>query len=151
MTCIVRSHANLGPFEQHPQSNVIRGDLEDDQLVSNTVQEHDILVHAAILWGAPGTEFEMRDTAVAAKLFEAAANSGIKRSIYISSVAVHRPFTPGMHENEGLNATDIYSATKAAGELCLRAACADSEMIGGGSSSRTGNWLASICGGIVSQ
>jgi nucleoside-diphosphate-sugar epimerase len=72
----------------------------------------------------------MRDTAVAAKIFDAAASGGSKRCLYISSVAVHRPFSGEMRAEDCLNATDLYSATKAAGELFLRAACAGSQMTG---------------------
>jgi nucleoside-diphosphate-sugar epimerase len=72
----------------------------------------------------------MRDTAVSAKLFEASGRVGLERCIYISSAAVHRPFSGEMSEDDGLSATDLYGATKAAGELFLRATCAESQMKG---------------------
>ena len=52
------------------------------------------------------------------------------RCIFISSVSVHRPFTGEMSEGDCLTAPDSYGATKAAGELFLRAACAEHQMTG---------------------
>jgi nucleoside-diphosphate-sugar epimerase len=89
-----------------------------------------VCVHAAFIWGDPGTELEVRDTAAAARLFDAAGSAGLTRCIYISSVAVHRPFSGEMCEDHCLGATDFYGATKAAGELFLRAACAERQMTG---------------------
>ncbi|MFO0579673.1 MAG: NAD-dependent epimerase/dehydratase family protein [Polyangia bacterium] len=88
-------------------------------------------MHAALIWGEPGSELELRDTAVAAKLFEAAGQAVVGRCLFISSVAVHHPFTAEIREEDRLSSTDLYGATKAAGELFLRAACAEHGMTGG--------------------
>jgi UDP-glucose 4-epimerase len=130
VTAVVRSPEKLGPFARHPQLNVVETDLEDVARIARVLPGHDVCVHTAIIWGDPGDEFEMRDTAVAAKLFEAAGNAGLTRCLYLSSVAVHRPFAGEMSEDNGLSATDLYGATKAAGELFLRAACAEHKMTG---------------------
>jgi UDP-glucose 4-epimerase len=106
-------------------------DINDDQRTLVTLMAgHDVCVHAALIWGDPGSELELRDTAVAAKLFDAAGTAGVTRCIYLSSVAVHRPFHGVMDEDTGLNSTDSYGATKAAGEVFLRAACATHHMSG---------------------
>lgn len=104
--------------------------MEDDARIVQVLPGHNVCVHAALIWGAPGSELELRDTAVTAKLFDAAGRAGLTRCLYISSVAVHRPFSSEMCEDDCLSTTDPYGATKAAGELFLRSACAGYHMTG---------------------
>jgi UDP-glucose 4-epimerase len=130
VTAVVRSPGKLGPFARHPQLKIVEADLEDETRIVQVLPGHDVCVHAALIWGDPGSEFEVRDTAIVAKLFDAAGSAGLTRCLYISSVAVHRPFSGEMCEEDCLNATDLYGATKGAGELFLRAACAGHQMTG---------------------
>ena len=109
---------------------VVETDPKHDARIAPVLAGHDVCVHAALIWGEPGSEFEVRDTAVAAKLFDAAGRAGLTRCIYISSTAVHRPFAGGMEKEDCLRPADVYGATKAAGELFLRAACAPGRMTG---------------------
>jgi len=124
VTALVRSPERLGPLARHPCLAVAEADLMDTPRVHPLLPGHDSCVHAAILWGEPGTEWEPRDTAVAAQLFEAAGRAGVSRLLYVSSTAIHRPFRPAMSETDSLTTADCYGATKAAGELFLWAACA---------------------------
>jgi nucleoside-diphosphate-sugar epimerase len=130
VTAAVRSLKQLGPLTRHPRLTIVEGDIEDEARIAHALRGHSVFVHAALIWGPPGSELQMRDTAAAAKLFEAAGSAGLTRSIYISSLAVHRPFSGEMSENDCLSSTDFYGATKAAGELFLRAACAEHQMTG---------------------
>lgn len=130
VTAIVRSPEKLSPFAREPRLTVVQTDLENDARVAKVLPGHKVCIHAALIWGDPGSEFEVRDTSVAANLFDAAGNAGLSRCIYISSTAVHRPFSIEMSEEDCLSAADIYGATKAAGELFLRAACARHQMTG---------------------
>lgn len=130
VTAVVRSPGKLGPFARHPRLRVVETDLEDQARIAQVLPGHDVCVHAALIWGGPGSELELRDTAIAAKLFDAAGSAGLTRCIYISSVAVHRPFSAEMCEEDCLSTADLYGATKAAGELFLRAACARHQMTG---------------------
>ena len=130
VTAVVRSPGKLGPFARHPRLKVVEADLEDEVRIAQVLPGHNVCVHAALIWGDPGSELEMRDTAVAAKLFDAAGRFGLARCVYISSVAVHRPFSDEMCEDDCLSTTDLYGATKAAAELVLRATCTGHEMTG---------------------
>jgi len=130
VTALVRSPGKLGPFVNMPGLRVVSADLEQEVLVDQTLQGHQICVHAALLWGEPGTELDLRDTVVAARLFDAAGRAHVACCLFISSAAVHRPFTGEMSEDAPLSTTDLYGATKAAGELFLRAACAQHHMTG---------------------
>lgn len=130
VTALVRSPERLGPFARHPRVSVRLADLEDEARVAALVPGHDVCVHAAVLWGPPPTEFDLRDAVAAAKLFDAAGSAGVSRCVLISSVAVHRPFAYIMGEEDCLATADAYGATKATGELFLRAACATHRMQG---------------------
>ena len=130
VTAVVRSPGKLGPFAEHRRLSIALTDLEDGARVADALPGHDACVHAALLWGEPRAELDVRDVAVAARLFDAAGTVGVKRCIYISSAAVHRPFSSEMCEESCLGASDLYGATKAAGELFLRAACAVHPMTG---------------------
>lgn len=130
VTAVVRSPANLGPFAHDPRLTVVEADLEDEGAIASVLTGHDVCVHAALIWGEPGSELEMRDVAATAKLFDAAGRAGLKRAIYISSAAVHRPFAGEMGEEDPISTSDVYGATKAAGELFLRAACSQHKMTG---------------------
>ena len=130
VTALVRSPDRLGPFARHQRVSVVQADLEEEGCMVGVLPGHDACVHAALIWGPPRTEFEVRDVAAAAKLFDAAGASGVHRCVLISSAAVHRPFTGVMGEEDGLTTADAYGATKASCELFLRAACATHHMEG---------------------
>jgi UDP-glucose 4-epimerase len=130
VTALVRSPDRLGPFARDPRVTVFEADLEDDARVAAAFPGHDVCVHAALIWGDPASEPEARDVAVTARVFDAAGRAGLKRAIYVSSTAVHRPFAGEMSEDDPLHPTEIYGATKAAGEHGLRAACARHGMTG---------------------
>jgi UDP-glucose 4-epimerase len=130
VTAVVRSPGKLGPLGGHPRLKVVEGDLRDDGLIDAMLPGHDVCVHAALIWGEPGSELEVRDVAVTARLFDAAGSAGLTRGIYLSSTAVHRPFRGRMSEEDRISTADLYGATKAAGEHFLRAACAQHGMTG---------------------
>jgi nucleoside-diphosphate-sugar epimerase len=130
VTAVVRSPEKLGPFARERNLRLAIADLEQPDRVAQALAGQEVCIHAALLWGEPGAELEFRDTAAAARTFESAGQAGVGRCIYISSTAVHRPFSAEMSEEDGLSATDLYGATKGAGELVLRAACAAYQMTG---------------------
>lgn len=130
LTALVRSAAKLGPFVGAPGLQIVEADLEEEARVVRALEGQEVCVHAALLWGEAGMELDVRDTAVAARLFDAAGRAGVRRCLFLSSAAVHRPFRGEMDEGDALTPTDLYGATKAAGELFLRAACATYGMTG---------------------
>ena len=130
VTAVARSPAKLGPFARIPGLRIVTADLEQRETVARALEGQNVCVHAALLWGESGTELEMRDIAVAAKLFDDAGRAGVARCVFMSSTAVHRPFSLEMSEEDRLTTTDYYGANKAAGEVFLRAACAAHNMTG---------------------
>lgn len=127
VTALVRDPARLGDLQARPGVRVQVADLS--AAVSIDWSRHDACVHAALIWGAPGTELEMRDAAATAALFDGAGRAGIQRAVYLSSTAVHRPFSGQMTEADPIAPTDLYGATKATGELLLAAACGTHGMV----------------------
>lgn len=130
VTAVVRSPAKLGVLTQASTLRVVTADIEQRGLIAKALEGQDVCIHAALLWGAPGTELDMRDTVAAAKLFEDAGRAGVARCVFISSSSVHRPFSLAMREEDPLTTADYYGATKAAGETFLRAACVIHRMTG---------------------
>jgi UDP-glucose 4-epimerase len=130
VTAVVRAARRLGPLATAPGLRVVEAALEHEVRIAQALEGHDVCVHAALVWGEPGTDLELRDTAAAAKLFAAVGRAGASRCLFLSSTAVHRPFAGEMRENDPLFTSDVYGATKAAGELFLRAACAEHRMTG---------------------
>ncbi len=141
VTALVRDPKRLGALEALVNTRQIS--LEDHAALVATLADHDALVHAALVWDGhvpPNTappekpELAARDTAVAATLFDAAGAAGVKRVVYLSSVAVHRPFRAveqgEMTEKDPLAPSDLYGATKAAAELFLAAAAASFGFVG---------------------
>lgn len=121
VTAAVRDPGRLGPFGDDPRVRVWVADWEDGAGVVRALRGHEGLVHAALLWGPEGTE--LRDTAVAAQLFDAAGVSGVSRMVFVSSAAVMRGRSGVASEDDALAPADLYGATKGAGELFLRATC----------------------------
>ncbi|QND66398.1 NAD(P)-dependent oxidoreductase [Mesorhizobium loti] len=130
VTALVRSPLKLGSYAHAPNLRIVTADLARQHQVLRALAGHHVCVHVALVWGQPDEELELRDTVFSAKLFDAAGKAGIARCIFMSSVAVHRPFAEEMSDDERLSATDYYGATKAAGELFLRAACTEHQMTG---------------------
>lgn len=130
VTAVARSPDKLSAFSQASNFRVETADLMKVEDFSPLLSGHESVIHAALIWGKPGTELELWDTRAAAKLFDTAGRVGIERCVYISAAAVHRPFSSDMCEDKALLTADLYGATKAAGELFLRAACETYKMRG---------------------
>ncbi len=81
VTAVVRSSGKLGPFAGDPALTVVEMDLEHDARVAEVLPGHEVCIHAALIWGDPGSELQLRDTAVAVRLFEAAVRAGLTRCI----------------------------------------------------------------------
>lgn len=130
VTAVVRSPARLGRLLAQPKLEACVVDLEDGARVEQAVAGHDACVHAALVWGEPETDLELRDTVASAKLFDAAGRAGVARTLFVSSTAVHRPFRARMTEADAVTTADVYGAIKASAEHFLWAACAAHAMDG---------------------
>lgn len=130
VTAAVRAPEKLGELARHPSLHIVQTDLDAATDLATLVGGHDCCIHLAFIWGEQGSEFELRDASVCAKLFDACGVAGVKRCILLSSAAVHRPFAGQMREDDPIHTADYYGATKAASELFMHAACALHGMVG---------------------
>lgn len=121
VTVLARDVARNAGLASLSNVTVVPGALRDRALLAEALPGHDILVHNALVWGAPEDDLELEDVRAGARLFEAAGAGGVKAAIFTSSTAVHRPFLPRMDETSPLRPEGAYAATKAAGELVLGA------------------------------
>ena len=130
VTAFVRSAERLGALAQDAALTAVEGDLLDTSRVTDAVAGNEVCVHAGFVWGEPETDLDLLDSRAGARLFDAAGAAGARRTVLISSTAVHRPFTARMGEDDALTPTDVYGATKAATETLLWPACAGHDMEG---------------------
>ena len=56
VTAVARSSERLGPLAGEPHVRVVEADLEQDADLSGALPGNDACVHAALIWGEPGTE-----------------------------------------------------------------------------------------------
>lgn len=101
-----------------PGLRLVRGDLRagwDDR----SLRDHDACVHAAIVWEDEALRPEEDDVAATRGLVASAVRVGCPHVLYVSSVAVHRPFAAQMSEADPIAPTDAYGGAKAAGEALL--------------------------------
>lgn len=124
VTALVRAKEKLGPLLAHARLTAVEADLEDHQRYEAALAGHQCCVHAALVWGDEARELEGLDAVITAKLAEAIGKAGVQRAIYLSSLAVHRGSQGMVTEDQAFTTRELYGATKAAGELFLRAACA---------------------------
>jgi nucleoside-diphosphate-sugar epimerase len=120
ITVLARDPAKVAGLHR-PGVTLLRGDVQDIDLIRASLPGHDTCIHNAIVWDEEPTELELKDTRASVAIFEAAANAAIEHLIYTSSTAVHRPFKTNMNEEDRLQTNDFYGATKACGEMFLSA------------------------------
>ncbi|MFC4243240.1 NAD-dependent epimerase/dehydratase family protein [Gryllotalpicola reticulitermitis] len=116
VTVLARSARRAAIYEDVPRVSIVRGSLEDDEVVSNALAGHDALVHIALGRGATPVERVLADTVPSVRLFEAAAQRGVSHLVHTSTVGVyeHRPGRYG--DADPTRPTHSYGATKAAVE-----------------------------------
>jgi nucleoside-diphosphate-sugar epimerase len=128
VTAVVRAVSKVGPFAQQPRLCATQADLDAHTHAAGVMRGQEAWVHAALLWGEPGTE--RRDVEATSSLCEAAGRAGVSRCVLLSSAAVHRPFSARMTETDQLQPVEPYGVTKLAGERALHDACSRFGMTG---------------------
>lgn len=124
VTAITRTREKLEPLQNHEALTVVEADLEEPGWYDEVLPGHECCIHVALVWGDEERELEGYDSFITARFFEAVGRAGVRRAIYLSSMAVHRTSKGNVTEDQGFTTSELYGATKAAGELFFRAACA---------------------------
>lgn len=81
----------------------------------------DAVVHAAMIWPDESLDGELLDLHCCYSVFDQACRANVRQIVYISSTAVHRPFTAFPSVGDRLHTSEVYGATKASAELFLSA------------------------------
>ncbi len=116
---------------QYPNLEVISGDLRTGEGLA-TVQDCDVVVHAAGLfsmWEQAG-DFQAANVRGTENLLQAARQAGIRRFIYVSTVAVIGNPQPGalIDEQHPPRPADAYQASKLLAEQHVTQFCAENDI-----------------------
>ena len=128
VTILAREPNKIPKFLETPGISVVKGGLDDIDVIREALQGQDACIHNALYWGDSPTKMLMNDTRASVSVFEAAADAGVKDLIYTSSTAAIGPFKPLMEESMHIAPSDYYGATKASTEAFLSAFSYRTEM-----------------------
>lgn len=129
VTLLARDPGKIPSFVGAAGITLVRGDVRDARAVEAALPGHDAVVHNALVWDEEPTELELEDPRAAIRVFVAAERAGVRRVIYTSSTAVHRPFRSVMTEHDALAPDDFYGVSKATGELALAAVAQRGDLV----------------------
>lgn len=122
VTVFARNPNKVSGFVGREHIRFIRGDMGDTQSFTGGLNGQDACIHIALSWNGPdgkADETLLSDTLPSVRLFQAAADAGVKKIIYTSSIACFgsAPNTDTGYTKPG----NVYGATKAATEAYLMA------------------------------
>lgn len=119
ITIFARNAGKVSSFVNHPRIHFVQGTMANRDAMCGGVQGHDAVIHVALAWGDTPIDMLMNETAASVYLFQTAAEAGVKKLIYTSSIAA---FGSAYNDDCGaVKPTDYYGATKASAEAYLMA------------------------------
>jgi nucleoside-diphosphate-sugar epimerase len=123
VTCLVRPKSRTGYLENIPV-NILRGAVEDRNFLAEAVKGQDYIFHlAARIRSARREVYERANFLFTQNLVQACLrqNPGIKRFVYVSSIAAAGPSLPGEIQDETRTPapTSAYGRTKLKGEKAV--------------------------------
>jgi UDP-glucose 4-epimerase len=132
VTVMARNPDKVPALKDLPGVEMLRGQINDFELIKKHIADHDACIHIALHWGDSPSEMLLNDTQSSVRLFEMAAETGVKEIIYTSSTAVNdsvymdpeaHMFYPdsAVREKSKQRPFTYYGATKGATELFLNA------------------------------
>ena len=128
VTILARNPDKIPAFRTMPGLSLIKGGLEDRELIHASLPGHDGCIHNALHWGDSAQEMLLKDTLSSVFLFETAAKAGIRHLVYTSSTAAMGEFRHDMNEESKCKPVDFYGATKEASEAYLLAMASQTSM-----------------------
>jgi len=123
LTCLVRSPARASALRD-AGCTLVEGGLEDEAALRRLVDGADLLHHVAGLIAARSpAEFERVNRAGTFALARLAGEAGVRRLVYVWSLAVSGPSVPGhpLEEADRDQPVTPYGRSKQAGEQAVRA------------------------------
>jgi len=125
VTALVRSPAKAQALGWPPTVRTCRGDLDDRAALADGCAGAEVVFHVAgLLAGRNLAEFLAANRDGTGRVLEAAAVQPPRRFVYVSSLAVGGPTTPGQPIDESRPPAPVtdYGRSKLAGEALVRAA-----------------------------
>ncbi len=121
VTAFCRSPKKLDALKYHSKLKIVKGLMQDYNLIAETLHGHDALIHTALGWGESIGEMISFDTIPTVKIFEIAQNIGVKNLLFTSSVVALGEYRSKMNNQSVCLPIDAYGASKAAIECFLLA------------------------------
>lgn len=122
---IARASSDTAEFEQHPQVEVVRGEVFDPETVRTACAGCNYILHMAASYREAkyGDDFyrDVHVTSTRLLAEQALAQPAFRRFVHVSTVGVHGHIDePPANEEYRFDPGDIYQRTKAEAELWLR-------------------------------
>jgi UDP-glucose 4-epimerase len=121
VTILARNPKKVKGFLNHPNIQLLKGSLYDNDVIKEGLYGKDACIHIALGWGDTPIDMLENDTKASLYIFEKAVELGVKQIIYTSSTAAIGEFRPLMKVDIDCRPIDLYGATKAATEAYLLA------------------------------
>lgn len=123
VTCLVRDRARASAVDAQG-CTLVEGALEDEGALRRLVEGADVLHHVAgVIAARSPAEFERVNRAGTFTVARVAREAGVRRMVYVSSLAVSGPTVPGrpLEEADHDRPVTPYGRSKQAGEAAVRA------------------------------
>jgi UDP-glucose 4-epimerase len=120
LTLLARNVNKVPGFVGQDRIRFVEGGMDDTETIIREIADHDACVHVALSWlGGTAEDNVMKETVPSVLLFQAAADAGVRKIIYTSSIA---SFGSAPNNDLGfIKPSSYYGATKAASEAYLMA------------------------------
>ncbi|SFJ85608.1 UDP-glucose 4-epimerase [Paenibacillus sp. UNC496MF] len=123
LTLLARNVGKVPAFVNHDRIRLVAGSMDDADVMASALAGQDACVHVALAW-LDGTAMDnmTRETMPSVRLFQLAAEAGVRKIIFTSSIA---SFGSAPHDDRGyIKPASYYGAAKAATEAYLLAIAA---------------------------
>jgi UDP-glucose 4-epimerase len=125
VTILARDPAKVPGLRSLASVELVPGTLTSAAVIEEALRGQDACIHIALGWGDGAVAMAEADTLPAIRIFQAAADLGVRHLIYTSSVAVFDS-EPGRYaDTDPPRPGRFYGATKAATEVYLLALAAE--------------------------
>jgi UDP-glucose 4-epimerase len=121
VTILARDPAKVPGLRSLASVGLVPGTLTSAAVIEEALRGQDACIHIALGWGDDAVGMAEADTLPAIRIFQAAADLGVRHLIYTSSVAVFDSEAGWYADTDPPRPARFYGATKAATEVYLLA------------------------------
>jgi UDP-glucose 4-epimerase len=125
VTILARDPAKVPGLRSLASVDLVPGTLTSPAVIEEALRGKDACIHIALGWGDDAVGMAEADTLPAIRIFQAAADLGVRHLIYTSSVAVFDSERGWYSDTDPPRPARFYGATKAATEVYVLALAAE--------------------------